>query len=45
MLNLAFADHASLIVLVLASGLLLAEQVPAWAFGYRKSMADEAERA
>jgi putative tricarboxylic transport membrane protein len=40
-----FADHASLVVLVSAAGLLLSVQGLAWAFGYRKSMADEAERA
>jgi len=40
-----FADQASLIVLASAAGLLLAVQGLAWAFGYRKSMADEAERA
>ena len=40
-----FADQASLIVLVSAAGLLLAVQALAWAFGYRKSIADEAERA
>ncbi len=40
-----FADQASLIVLASAAGLLLAVQGLAWAFGYRKSMADQAERA
>jgi putative tricarboxylic transport membrane protein len=40
-----FADKASLLVLVSAAGLLLLVQGLAWAFGYRKSMADEAERA
>ena len=40
-----FADKASLIVLVSAGGILLAVQAFAWAFGYRKSIADEAERA
>jgi putative tricarboxylic transport membrane protein len=40
-----FADNASLIVLATAGGLLLAVQALAWAFGYRKSFADEAEGA
>jgi putative tricarboxylic transport membrane protein len=39
-----FADHASIIVVAVA-GLLLSLQALAWAFGYRKSFADEAERA
>jgi putative tricarboxylic transport membrane protein len=38
-----FLDHASLIVLGCAAGLLLLVQGLAWAFGYRKSFADEAE--
>lgn len=40
-----FADNASLIVIVTVAGLLLILQGCAWAFGYRKSIADEAERA
>jgi putative tricarboxylic transport membrane protein len=40
-----FADTPSLIVLACVIGLLLAVQALAWAFGYRKSFADEAERA
>jgi putative tricarboxylic transport membrane protein len=40
-----FADHGSLIVMGSAIGVLLAVQGLAWAFGYRKSFADEAERA
>jgi len=40
-----FADHASLIVLTSVLGLLLAVQALAWVFGYRKSVADEAEGA
>ncbi|HET7155670.1 MAG TPA: tripartite tricarboxylate transporter permease [Hyphomicrobiaceae bacterium] len=40
-----FADQASLIVIVTVAGLLLLLQACAWAFGYRKSIADEAERA
>jgi putative tricarboxylic transport membrane protein len=40
-----FADQASLIVLVTVVGILLVLQACAWAFGYRKSIADEAERA
>ena len=38
-------NHASIVVLSSAAGLLLAVQGLAWAFGYRKSVADEAERA
>jgi hypothetical protein len=38
-----FADQASLIVLASVLGLLLSVQAVAWLFGYRKSMADEAE--
>jgi TctA family transporter len=38
-----FADEASLIVRVTVVGLLLAVQALVWAFGYRKSFADEAE--
>jgi hypothetical protein len=40
-----FADSASIIVVTSVLGLLLAIQGLAWAFGYRKSFADEAERA
>jgi hypothetical protein len=40
-----FADNASLIVIAIAGGLLLLIQGLAWAFGYRKSYADAAERA
>jgi TctA family transporter len=39
-----FADYASLIVIATAVGLLLILQGFAMAFGYRKSVADEAER-
>jgi len=40
-----FVDEASLIVLAMVGGLLLVVQALAWAFGYRKSLADEAEGA
>jgi putative tricarboxylic transport membrane protein len=40
-----FADSVSLMVLGAAAALLLIIQGFAWAFGYRKSVADEAERA
>ena len=40
-----FADYASIIVVAAVAGLLLSLQALAWAFGYRKSFADEAERA
>ncbi len=40
-----FADQAALIVLASAAGLLIIVQGVAWAFGYRKSFADQAERA
>jgi putative tricarboxylic transport membrane protein len=40
-----FADKASIIVLGATIGLLLTVQALAWAFGYRKSFADEAEGA
>jgi putative tricarboxylic transport membrane protein len=40
-----FADKASIIVLTSALGVLLMVQALAWAFGYRKSFADTAERA
>ena len=40
-----FADTASVIVLTSALGILLAVQALAWAFGYRKAIADEAESA
>jgi putative tricarboxylic transport membrane protein len=39
-----FADQAALIVIASVSGLLLILQGVAWVFGYRKSLADEAER-
>jgi hypothetical protein len=38
-----FIDHASMIVLTSALGLLLVIQALGWAFGYRKSFADQAE--
>jgi putative tricarboxylic transport membrane protein len=38
-----FADLASLIVIAVVVGMLLILQGLAWAFGYRKSVADEAE--
>jgi putative tricarboxylic transport membrane protein len=40
-----FADRASIIVLTSALALLLVLQALAWAFGYRKALADEAEGA
>ena len=40
-----FVDNASILVLTSAVGLLLAVQGLAWAFGYRKTFADEAEGA
>jgi putative tricarboxylic transport membrane protein len=40
-----FVDNASLIVLSCALALVLAAQGLAWAIGYRKSIADQAERA
>ena len=40
-----FADQASMIVLAASVGLLLGVQGIAWAFGYRKGFADEAEGA
>jgi putative tricarboxylic transport membrane protein len=40
-----FADQASVIVLTSALAILLVVQGLAWAFGYRKSIADEAESA
>jgi putative tricarboxylic transport membrane protein len=40
-----FFDSASIIVLTSTLGLLLIVQALAWAFGYRKSFADEAESA
>ena len=40
-----FLDRASIIVLASALGLLLVIQTLAWAFGYRKSFADQAEGA
>jgi putative tricarboxylic transport membrane protein len=38
-----FVNQASIIVLTSVLGLLVAVQVLAWAFGYRKSVADEAK--
>jgi hypothetical protein len=40
-----FVDRASIIVLASVLGLLLTIQASAWIFGYRKSLADEAEGA
>jgi hypothetical protein len=40
-----FMDTASVMVLGSALALLLLVQALAWAFGYRKSLADDAERA
>lgn len=40
-----FLDTASVVVLGSALGLLVLVQALAWVFGYRKSFADEAERA
>jgi putative tricarboxylic transport membrane protein len=40
-----FADHTSVLVVTSVVALLLSVQALAWLFGYRKSMADEAERA
>ena len=40
-----FASHGTVAVLSSVLGLLLGVQALAWLFGYRKSMADEAERA
>ena len=40
-----FVDRASVIVLSSVLGLLLTIQAAAWIFGYRKSLADEAEGA
>jgi TctA family transporter len=42
---LTFMDKGTVIVLTLVVGLLLAVQALAWAFGYRKSVADEAGSA
>ena len=39
------ADSASAIVLTSALGLLLAVLALAWAFGYRRAIADKAESA
>jgi putative tricarboxylic transport membrane protein len=39
-----FADQAALIVIAGVAGLLLLLQAFAWAFGYRKAVADQAER-
>jgi TctA family transporter len=38
-----FADQSALIVIAVVVGLLLILQGLAWAFGYRKSVADQAE--
>ena len=38
-----FADHASVLVVTTALALLLGVQALAWLFGYRKTVADEAE--
>ena len=40
-----FAGHGTVVVLASVLGLLLGVQAVAWLFGYRKSMADEAEAA
>jgi putative tricarboxylic transport membrane protein len=40
-----FADYASLIVIASVGGLLLVLQAFAWAFGYSKAIADQAERS
>jgi putative tricarboxylic transport membrane protein len=40
-----FADHASIIVVGSTVAVLVAVQMLAWAFGYRKSFADQAEQA
>jgi putative tricarboxylic transport membrane protein len=40
-----FADQASLIVISVVGALLIILQGFAWAFGYRKTLADQAERA
>jgi putative tricarboxylic transport membrane protein len=40
-----FVDNASLIVLGISISLIVGVQAIAWAFGYRKSFADEAESA
>jgi putative tricarboxylic transport membrane protein len=40
-----FADHASVLVVTTALALLLGVQALAWLFGYRKTVADEAEAA
>ena len=40
-----FVDRSAIIVLASVLGLLLAIQASAWIFGYRKSLADEAEGA
>lgn len=39
------ADHASIIVIISVASLLLSVQALAWAFGYRKSVADETNGA
>ena len=40
-----FVDRSAIIVLASVLGLLLTIQASAWIFGYRKSLADEAEGA
>jgi putative tricarboxylic transport membrane protein len=40
-----FADSAALIVIAAALGLVLILQALAWTFGYRKSVADQADRS
>jgi putative tricarboxylic transport membrane protein len=40
-----FADSAALIVIATALGLVLILQAFAWTFGYRKSVADQADRS
>jgi putative tricarboxylic transport membrane protein len=40
-----FLDNASLIVLAVSASLILGVQAIAWAFGYKKQFADEAESA
>jgi putative tricarboxylic transport membrane protein len=40
-----FADKGAIVTLTTALGLVLIVQILAWAIGYRKSLADEAERA
>jgi TctA family transporter len=42
---LTFMDKGTVVVLTSVVGLLLAVQALAWAFGYRKSISDEAGSA